>query len=53
MSSTNYKAFRTSFGISMTLAPMELKVQINHKKLDHQVEATTQGHLAKATIINP
>ena len=39
--------------VELLPTPIELRVQINHQKLDRQVEATTQGPLVEATTINP
>lgn len=47
------KLSKTKRSLELLPAPIELRVQINHQKLDHQVEVTTQGHLAKVTTINP
>jgi len=47
------KLSKTTRPLQLLPAPIEPTVQINHKKLDHQVEATTQGHLEEATTINP
>ena len=56
----NTKAYQNTMELSKTtqhlellLTPTKLRVQINHQKLDHQVEATMQGHLAEVTTINP
>ena len=37
------KLSKTKRSLELLPAPIELRVQINHQKLDHQVEVTTQG----------